>query len=262
MAKMSFAKAKEEAAVTATATKEDVVDTTSTTAIEVADTTETAIAPAQDLRLGQVSGDVDTSDVRYPQLKLAQSVGPLFEEYNRKPGEIVLKNEISLWEPNLTPACAPLIVTVLKAEKIFVEDLQYGTDEIPRKFKTKEDADAAGLSTDWVDGVKPEVNPMLQTLVLIKQNEKTKDRPEFFVEIGTDVYALAIWNIGGTAYRQAAVDILTESRSSLRSGLHHGAFSLNAIKIKGKANSYWVPRVSLTLRHSPETIKAIEAIKL
>jgi hypothetical protein len=241
---------------------------------EVADAPETPVTPvtsevaaieerqvSTEVAVGSIGGEIDKSDIRYPALKLAQAVGDLMNVYNRPPGELVLKNEISLWLPNQTPVSPAVNISVLKAEKVFIEDKPYGSEEFPKIFKTKEAADAAGFRTEWLDGEKPEVYPSLQTVVLIQGDAKTQELPEFYVELGGKKYALAVWNIGGTSYKAAAVDIISESRSSLRvSGLHSGIFALSAIKVVGAKFAYWNPRVKLIGKHSPEVAAQIAAL--
>lgn len=213
-----------------------------------------SMAPDQ---AGSISGEVDKDDIKYPQMKLAQSVGPLFEDYNRTPGELVLKNEISLWKPGQVN---PVRLTVVKAAKSYIEATVYGEDVIPRRFLTKADADAAGLRTEWgPNSEKPEVLPQLYCVVLIEADEATKDHPEFYVEIGGKNYALATWTIASTAYKAAATVIITEEKTTLRKKIHTGVFAVSAIKVKGKANSYWQPQIKLVGRHSDELANQIAA---
>ncbi len=256
MAKTSFNKAAQAAPVTT----EQVADKAEVAAIVAAE--EQKVVVSANAPIGSVSGEVETSDIAYPQLKLAQSVGPLMEDFNRTPGEIVLKNEINLWMPNTNPPSAPVRISVLKAEKVFIEDTENGSDVKPRYFNTKEEADAAGLRTEWENGEKPEVSPLLRTVILIEESDKTEGRPEFYITMGGKNYALAVWSIGGTAYRAAAREIITESQQSLRTGLHKGIFGVSAVKVKGKANSYWTPQVKLLGTHSPEVVAEIEKMAI
>lgn len=125
-----------------------------------ATTTELA-APQQQMALGTISGDIDTSDIVIPRLNIVQNVGELGELFNA--GSIVLNKEVEL-----SNGTTPIEVTVLSARKQFVENLDYDSDEKPAVFNTLEEVKAAGGTIEWVNDRKPSFVPVLHLNVLFK----------------------------------------------------------------------------------------------
>lgn len=190
---------------------------------------------------GQVSGEVDASDFELPDLKLAQSVGPLTEDLGFTPGQLVLKKEMAIWSPEESD---PISITVLKVRKQFIENLDYGSDVMPRIFDTLQQVKDEGGHIEWIGSEPPPFVPLATALILIRKPDDLKDTAGAFnLEHESGLYTQAIWRLQGQSYKYAARKIITESRLRLKEGLFLGSFDLLPIKVKGKMNSYWVPQL-------------------
>lgn len=203
--------------------------------------------------VGQASGEIDDSDFDRPQLKLAQSVGPLYVDLGFTPGDIVLGNEVILWQPD----CEAVEITVLRLDKKFSEELAYGGDEIRRTFKTSAEAEAQGLV--FFGGDDEGYVPIADLLVLIKYGEGIQDHPTFNLTQGKDRYAIAVWRVGGAAYKPVIRKIMTASRIRFKGdGFHRGSFMLEAKLVPGKKNKYWVPQLSNGTDHNDKMVAFAE----
>lgn len=204
------------------------------------------------LGLGQSSGQMTTGDFAFPKLKLAQGVGPL-RDAGFEPGDIVLNDAVVIGGDGY----GDIELTILKYVKQFVENLPYGSDEMPRIFATMEEAQAEGLNTEWgPNGEKPDALPQLVCMVLVKQPEGI-DPADFPIEHESGLYAIAEWRISGTAYALTRI-ITGAQRTRLKNGLHTGSFLLNVRKVTGKF-TYHVPTLAPGQMHDDEFIQFLKA---
>lgn len=204
--------------------------------------------------LGGISGEVQDSYLKYPELKLTHPVGPLSEEYGFTPGELVLKNTLVIWKPGDDP----INIIVTKSNLRYIEDLPYNSDEMPRFFNSLAEADAEGLSTSWSNDSPPEVKPIMTNIILIQAPEKLEGRPEFYKDLGGKKWSLALWTLTGKGFNEAGKTILSEGKSVLSGKLHKGVFKLHAVKKKGKKNTIWVPILNLNSTLSDSEIEELE----
>lgn len=191
-----------------------------------------------------VQGQIDRSDISTPGLKIVQAVGPLSEMFD--PGCIVLtqggENSLPITSPGQEQ---PLVLTVLRIRKQFIEDLPYGSEERPRIFDTIEDVQAAGGWIEWHNNERPPFAKMATAMVVVAAPEdaSAEELAHFPYEFDGGKYALALWTIKGTAY-QAAKAIFTASVYSLtpaKGGLVTGAWHLTTKREKRGQNMVWVP---------------------
>tara|TARA_R110000868_G_scaffold73521_2_gene213169 strand:+ start:4228 stop:5205 length:978 start_codon:yes stop_codon:yes gene_type:complete len=200
--------------------------------------------------MGRVSGEVDTvSDLTRPRLEFVQSVGPLCEELGFTPGQIVFAKEALLWETD----CVPLRIAVIAAKKRYVENLPYGSDDMPRMFNTIEEVREAGLWLEWQGNEAPPVAAILTALILIEKPDNV-DSDLFTLEANDRLYAMAEWRIAGSAYKVAGRYLMTAERTSLKNGLHTGMLTLTAKREKRGKNVITVPYLKLVERTTPELI--------
>ena len=243
----------EEEAQTEVLSEEEQLEQEVNSEAGLAEVPKTSILALNEVPIGQLHGELQGSDFSYPKLKLAQNVGPLFEA-GFSPGDIVFNDEIILWQEG----CESVELTIISALKQFVEDLPYGSDEMPRIYKTLAEAENDGLVTTWGDnGEKPDVLAQLVCLVMIRLPEGVD--PTGFDEIGDGMYALAIWRIAGASYKQLMKTITNALKTRLRGGLHTGTFKLTAQKVKGKVNTFWVPTLSPGEMNSEEFTEILAA---
>jgi len=188
-----------------------------------------------------VIGDLETSDISFPRLQIVQGMGNLSENF--KKGEIVLDGESLISEGS-----QPVEFTVCRIGKLFEENVDWDSGEIPR-IVSKAHAIEIGGSFEWGgDGTKPDWLPIADALICIKG-----DDPEVFpFEYEDGNYAFALWRIKGTAYKRAAVPIFTAARMYYRDGLKTGSFNLTTEKATFGGKSVHVPKVRRGGSNSPE----------
>jgi len=190
---------------------------------------------------GSVSGEIETSDLVVPSLKMAAKTGELGELF--MPGSLVLNAEYALYgaradEPEKKKE-DPVWLTVLHAKKSYYEHTEYGSGAMPKTADTLDEVLAQGGSLEWgKDGAKPTWNPQVCCTVLVRGD----DEAYFPWEFGDHRYAMARWILSSfSAYNNAAKPILTAAALNLRAGLEYGSWGLtSALKKKG-ANSWYIP---------------------
>ena len=123
MAKTSFKKP--------SAVKEEEIETTTAVAV-----TEKAAISAYN---GPGGSGWDVEDIRIPYFSLVQKTGTLSNEFD--PGGFVFNKE--LW---IGDGKEPVQITVLRADKYFVEDCEFDPEIRPKRFNTREEFLAEGFS--------------------------------------------------------------------------------------------------------------------
>jgi len=190
-----------------------------------------------------VDGEFRAEDFVIPKLHLVQSVGPLSETF--QPGSLVYNKELVL-----TDGVAPLSLAVLRIRKQYVENVEYGGDEVPRVFDTLEEVRAAGGWIDWRNNERPPFSPVLHSLVLIKS--PFPDNPLFPYQFADHSYGLAMWTLRSTGFTRAGKTIITASQFALKNGLHTGGWSLTSKREKIGMNFVFVPVLRHEAKHTGE----------
>mgnify|MGYP005626825679 FL=1 len=189
---------------------------------------------------GSVSGEIETSDLVVPSLKMAAKTGELGELF--MPGSLVLNAEYALYgaradEPEKKKE-DPVWLTILHAKKSYYEHTEYGSGEMPKTADTLDEVLAQGGSLEWVDGAKPTWNPQVCCTVLVRGD----DEAYFPWEFGKHRYAMARWILSSfSAYNNAAKPILTAAALNLRAGLEYGSWKLSSALKKKGGNSWYIP---------------------
>ena len=178
-----------------------------------------------------IIGDFDQTDLTFPTMSIAQGVGPLADDWDK--GDLVIDGEFKIE--------APAELTVLKVNKRFVENIPYGSDEIPRTMNTKEEVLAAGGTTSWDDG-PPSFKAVADCLVCIKGPKKAS-AVEYPFEFDGTRYLFAMWRIKGARYKHAAKTIVQAAKMYYRGSLREGTFFLTPTKEVNNGNSYMVAKL-------------------
>jgi hypothetical protein len=199
-----------------------------------------------------MEGDFDSSDIDFPKLQVAQAVGPLADDW--KKGDIVIDGTLKIGDLK-----NPLELTCVTTKKLYVEDLPYGGDEIPRTFKTKDEVFNAGGTITWADG-PPTYKAIMDVLVCVKhpgkrweQTGETKGEGKWVDEEpcedsfpfdhkygkNVDYYLFAEWRIKGASYKTAAKNITKAAKFYYRKKLTQGTFFLTTqLKSRNDGGSY------------------------
>lgn len=219
-----------------TASKESTEVEASGDIIEGSPTGSLAIAPG-----GGITGDLDASDISFPRLQITQGVGALSENF--KKGSIILDGETEI-----SDGSQPVEFTVCRIGKMFEENVDWDSGEIPR-IVTKAEALEIGGSFEWgSDGQKPDWLPIADALICIKG----EDPDVYTFENDGSNYAFALWRIKGTAYKRAAVPIFTAAKMYYRDGISTGSFLLTTEKIRAGSNTVHGPKLKRGSKHDPK----------
>lgn len=211
---------------------------------------ETGMIPTP--RLGEICGDVDTSDIVVPRLDMVQGVGVLSQNFT--PGQVVLNKEVVLVEKD-----KPLYMTIIGVSKHWEEVVPFSEDDdAPRArvFRTAEDVHAAGLWTDWRNNQKPPVQPVAIVTTLIEQPEGV-DSIHFPIDICGKAHVLARMTLKSTAYSRAAKQIFTARAFPLKESLLLGRWEFKATRSKVGVYVVTVPSLRVCGTNSPEIVAAI-----
>ncbi|MAT87242.1 MAG: hypothetical protein CL532_01645 [Aestuariivita sp.] len=176
--------------------------------------------------------DLDESDFDFPRLTILQGISRLAQEEDFSAGDIVLDQQYKLDKP--------IEFTVLRMGKLFEENVDWDSGEIPRVL-SKAAAVEAGGSFEWGhDGSKPDWMPVADAFIAIRGED-----PEIFpFEFGDGMnVAFALWRIKGVAYKRAAVKMFTAFRTYYRDGFSSGTFSLTTSTDKFNGKTVVVPQL-------------------
>ena len=190
---------------------------------------------------GSVEGNIETSDMVVPSLKLAAKMGELGELFI--PGSLVLNQEYALYgartDDRTNPKEDPVWLTVLHAKKSYYERTEFGSDTVAKTADTMDEMLEQGGSLDWgKNGENPTWNPKLTCTVIIRGD----DEAYFPFEFDGKKYALARWSLQNiSSYRAAAKQILTAAALNLRAGLEYGSWGLTSTIKKSGTFSFHVP---------------------
>ena len=181
--------------------------------------------------VGEVAGDIDDSDIKFPRLELVYGVGAVSELFDA--GDIVYNRDVRLASKG-----NPVVMTVASLTKYYMEVLPFDpTGETrPRLFQTKVEVQEAGLWIDWRDNQKPPVSDCATLLVVLECPEDVDDSsfPMTFTEEDGTVRSLAVaqWVVRNTSYTRVAKQVISAQAFFLRGNLLRGRWELRALRQK------------------------------
>ena len=143
--------------------------------------------------------------------------------------------------------------TVCRIGKMFEENIEWDSGEIPRIMSTKAEVLEADPEATfvWQDGTPASWKAIADALVCIKG-----DNPDDFpFEHDGNNYAFALWRIKGTAYKHAAVPIFTAAKMYYREGINTGSFRLTTEKVKAGNNFVHAPKLRKGTKHDPKFVE-------
>ncbi len=214
------------------------------------------VAVRTPLAVGQATGEIDASDIKYPTLRIIQKMSDNPEKLDE--GTITLDNSMVIGDEN-----GVVRMTVVSIDKYFKEVLAFGAG-IPQTFPTAEAASREGFLVarsreDRASG-RPLVEDAARALVLVEQPEGAMDRSYPYVLDGLRM-APAIWFIQATAYREVAKTIFSKLNFELRTvGLLPAVWRLTTSEVTGAKGVYYVPKFSLlNEERTPQFVEDLKA---
>lgn len=227
------------------------------TAVAIPGTVAHRVNDILSANLGDVGGDVGMADIRLPRLNIVYGVGELAAVFTA--GDLVLGGDILLAHRG-----EPVYLIVLSAATFWRE---YLTPELrttglrPREFLTESEAQKAGGTTEWINGVGPTFSKAMTMRLLVQKPDNVEGGP-FGVDLGDKVYAPALWTVDKTAYQRVGPAITSARNFALRkTGLISGMFELKTAMEKSKrGNVVPMPTIRYFAPVSTDAQAAIRAL--
>jgi len=214
---------------------------------------ELASHPVQNLPSG-VIGEWDSTDQTHPKINLVAKTGPLSNVF---PGGSYVINQ----EHQFADGKKPFTMMVHSIEKLFIEDTEYGGDEMPRIFTRAADVRANGGAVTWEDQKSdPSLALFKAAARLIVVIESDKEDTFFPIDIDGKYYTIASWLMAKSAYNSAGKKIFNDAMYYLRGGLLTGSYKVTSeIKTNDKG-SWFVPKLVNGGKTSSNFVDAIHNI--
>jgi len=169
-----------------------------------------------------ILGEWDSSDVKFPALKIVQGSGQLSQQFNS--GTLIFGDEELLPPPDLKnpkPEHTFRFIPIT-LEKQFRENLsqeESASGGIPRVVNTLADVEALGGTTQWIGDQKPSFSPSARILLLVERPENMPgsgtDHPGFVLELSGKFYAPAVYYAAGSSWANFAKPLFNAALTML-----------------------------------------------
>ena len=225
--------------------------------VQESDRGELAITDQQ-LSDAGLAGDFDQSDINLPRINIVAKTSALVDE-GFTPGAIVLNKEATLTLKDI-----PLRVIVTAMVKQFQEDVEWGSEELPKVFNTEGEVYAAGYSLEW--GSPNLCRPIAHITMLVEAPEGLKEEDEDALELfpyehDGKHYAMAIYTASKSAYKPTAKEIATYATFAKGQGVWTAAWNLTS-KLRTEGDVSWfTPAMKRAGRLDQSELDFVESIK-
>ena len=210
------------------------------------------IVPDSFFQNNEMEGEFDRSDIQLPRLSLVHGIGPLSETF--QPGHLVYAKELDL-------GVGPVNITLVRLRKYFQEEIEWGSEDIPRICNSIEEIRKLGA---YLTSEKKEMGeghtffkPVLDAQILIKGEASNTMFP---FEFEGSPYALALMTMHGVAYTRTGKQFITASQFGLRNGLTVASWNITTKREKFGQNFVWFPVARQATRNSPEFIAWVKEL--
>lgn len=198
-----------------------------------------AIVPAQSSEIsvedqygtvGVFDGEFDVSEMRMPYLSLVQKTSKVFDENPQLLGQWLYNKALVLG--------TELRVVFVRATKWWVEDLPFGGDVFPRRFKRLEDAKAEGFQHN-------QLKEQADLDLLIEVNAVDLDAEEGVADlfVGDKAYLPARYTVNSSAYGKTVPVLMSDTRGFLKGNLINGCYKMTPQSVTGKKGTYFIPQL-------------------
>jgi hypothetical protein len=209
---------------------------------EIAKPTKQELAkPAANGNSGIV-GEIDESDIRLPRLNVVSPTSKLHTEEEFDLGVIVFEKELEIAKKGDS-----INFVVLQVRKQYQQKLEYGSDEKPQVFDTKEEVEDNGGTTKWSQDAVDEERyyakiAHIVIAVMAPENLPEDELHRFPMEFDGNNWARAIVTVQGGSFASFGTPIITAAMGKLRSkgGIYHGMWTASTAKKSNGENSWYV----------------------
>lgn len=222
-----------------------------------APTSEVAVPENNSLAVqqtGQVQGEFSRKDLNIPKMNLVNKTGELSNQFT--PGSFVYNREVVLGDGK-----KPALITICRIAKFYLQDVPYGSGEMPKNFTSIRDVREAGGAlagdTDVEEGTDTYSEAM--TCIILAKSP-TKQHPLFPFEFAGENYALAQWLLTKSAYKTTGRKLFTDSQLALKDGIDKAAYELTSTLRTNSAGSWFVPTLKLASRHTDEFVEFVRSL--
>ena len=210
-----------------------------------------SLATTTSVSTGGIRGEVDQNDFRMPQLKIVNGSGKLSQEYNQ--GTLLYADE-QLWSPpdikepknNPSMRIVPVIMDKFWRQNLTQDEVEGGM--MPQVVATKEQAEALGGTTLWINNEKPRWSPSAKIVFLLEE-PKDCNHPGFSIQMDGKNWAMAVFYASGTSYNETFKTINSVSFMSLRENgetmLHKKIWTMQVVKKPAGKFFVFVPSLKL-----------------
>lgn len=202
------------------------------TTVAVVEDEDTAVgSPIAAGPLGSIDGEVTARDMAIPYLTLVQKQGKLFDSMPDSLGNFVYDKQLDLGDE--------VEVVFLRATKYYLQDIEYGSQEIPRRWTSSAAYRAEGFNDSQVKEAAD-----LDLLVAVPQEGNEAIGELTTIESGGKWYLPARYTVRSTAYGKT-FSILVRDRSGwLKGSLLNGSYKLGSERRTNPETSWFVPNLS------------------
>jgi hypothetical protein len=182
--------------------------------------------------VGGFEGEFTSNDIRIPYLSICGKTSKIFDEHPEFLGQFVYNKSIALGDE--------IRVVFAKVTKFWVEDLPFGTEAIPQRFKFMDDARAAGFNPSQMKE-QAELDLLIE-LPLTDENGEATGVDEFAdLFVGDKAYLLTRYTVQSSAYGKTVPTLRTDMGGFLKGNLVNGFYDIKTQKVEGKKGTYYVP---------------------
>jgi len=233
----------------------DAVEDSSTALIEQPAQVGDLTITNQQLADAGLSGDFDQSDVNLPRINLVAKTSALVDD-GFAPGSIALNKELVLVTRD-----KPLRVIVTHMVKQYQEDVDWGSDELPKTFNSKADVFAAGYSLEWGS---PNMCRELAHITMLIEAPAELDESDlelFPYEHNGKNYAMAIYTASKSAYKPTAKSIASYAMFAKGEGVWTTAWNLmSTLRTEGDV-SWFTPSLKRTKKLDADELSFVESVR-
>lgn len=184
--------------------------------------------PTAYIQTTQMDGEFSNQDIAVPFLKIGQKTSSGVDDNPAMIGAFV-------WGDGLVLGKDPMPVVFLRMSKYYMEKVAYGEAQIPKKWRLRAEADAAG--------VEYEEHGILELLIEVPK-AKVSELEEFIcLSVGDTDFLAARMDVKTRAYRNTIGVLLRDKDNWLKGFFYNGKYTIATDKRTDGKNTWFVPTI-------------------